>query len=70
MGLAPLLSLPQTHAKSTTGIIPANRVVFTGQTAGPAFQAALPGKNNLLLFQDIILDWTDIETGFVLACLA
>jgi len=50
--------------------MPINGLVFASDTAGPAFQASLPGKNNFTLVQDIIFDRTDIETGFVTARLA
>ena len=40
-------------------------LIFTRQTAGTAFEASLPGKNNLLLLKNIVLYRADIETGFI-----
>lgn len=69
MGLASLLSLPETNAESAARVTPLNRLFFAGYAAGAAFQTSLPGKNNLLLFQDVILYRTDIKTGFITAYL-
>jgi len=69
-GLISNLTLPETYTKSATRIAPINGLVFAGNTTGPAFQTSLPGKNNLLLLQDVILDRTDIKTGFIPAGLA